>query len=170
MRRSALLLLCLAGAWLAAGCSHYQLGTGSKLTFATLYVAPVANDTELPQAVAIVSTQLREALLRDSRIQLAASPDDADATLKVRLTRYSREQLTALATDTGRARKFGLDLTAVCTLTDRRSGHVLFADRPVEVTRQIFTDSGQLQAEYDAVPLLAQQLADRVAHAVLDTW
>ena len=30
--------------------------------------------------------------------------------------------------------------------------------------------SGQLQSEYQALPLLADALADKVAHAVLDVW
>jgi hypothetical protein len=32
------------------------------------------------------------------------------------------------------------------------------------------TSNDQLQAEYNTFPLLADQLADRVTHAVLDVW
>ena len=74
------------------------------------------------------------------------------------------------ATDTGRARKLNLALEATATLTDRRTGRVLFEHRPLHADRQIFTDSGQLQAEYDAVPLLAEQLAQAASRATLDTW
>jgi hypothetical protein len=36
--------------------------------------------------------------------------------------------------------------------------------------RGVFTDSGLVPAEYEGMPLLAEQLASEAAHAVLDTW
>ncbi len=153
-----------------AGCSHYRLGTGTATGFATLYVAPVENATSLPQAVAMVGSQIREALLRDGRVTLVNSPDQADAILELTLSNYSREAATVLPTDTVLARKFDLDLDALCTLRDNRTGRILFENRPLKARRQAFTDSGQLQSEYQALPLLAAALADHIAHAVLDVW
>jgi hypothetical protein len=168
-RPLALCLLSLAG-FLLGGCSHYQLGTGGKLTFATLYVEPVANKTMLPQAQAILSTQLREAFLRDGRVTLVNSPQGADATLKLVLTDYHREVATVREGDTGLARKFVLTLGATCTLRDNRTDKILFADRPVSTHRDAFTDGGQLQSEYQTLPLLAESLTDKVVHAALDVW
>jgi hypothetical protein len=155
---------------LLGGCSHYRLGTGGKLTFTTLYVEPVANKTMLPQAQAILSTQLREAFLRDGRVTLVNSPQGADATLKVVLTDYHREVATVREGDTGLARKFVLTLAATCTLRDNRTDKILFADRPVSTHRDAFTDGGQLQSEYQTLPLLAESLTDKVVHAALDVW
>ena len=42
--------------------------------------------------------------------------------------------------------------------------------RPLLAKRGVFTDSGLVPAEYQALPLLAEQLATEAAHAVLDTW
>jgi hypothetical protein len=72
--------------------------------------------------------------------------------------------------DTGLARKFALNLHASCTLTDRRTGRPYFTNRVLQVTKDAFTDSGQLQSEYQALPLLAAALADKVAHTVFDVW
>ena len=155
---------------LFAGCSHYQLGTGAKLAFQTLYIEPVANKTTLPQAREIVSTQLREAFARDGRVSLANSPEAADATLRVVLTDYHRDIATPREGDTGLARKFNLTLGVTCTLRDNRAGKNLFEHRPVSAQREAFTDSGQLQSEYQTLPLLAQTLADRITHAALDVW
>ncbi len=162
--------LALAALVSLTGCGHYRLGTGSRPTFASIYIAPVQNKADAPQATAVVSARLREAFLRDGRVALTAAPEEADALLVVTLTRYGRETLTALAADTGRARKLNLALEATATLTDRRTGRTLFERRPLHADRQIFTDSGQLQAEYDAVPLLAEQLAQAASRATLDTW
>ena len=159
-----------AASLLAGGCAHYQLGTGAAPGFHTLYVAPVRNDSNLPQAAATVSAQLRAAFLRDGRLTLVSSPAAADATLTVVLTSYGRNVLTTQPGDSGLARKFGLTLDATATLQDNTAGQKLFAQRPLHAEREIFTDSGQLQAESQAVPLLADDLAQAAAHAVLDRW
>jgi len=161
----------LSGA-LGSGCANYRLGTGAEgqLTFRTLYLEPVENKTLLPQARALVSTQLREAFARDARVALVNSPESADATLAVTITAYRRDVLTVREGDTGLARKFNLTLATTATLRDRRADKNLFENRPVEVTRESFTDSGQLQSEYQTLPLLAEALAAKVTHAALDVW
>jgi hypothetical protein len=161
-------LLSLLGL-LLAGCAHYQLGTGGKLPFTTLYVQPVATKLLVPQAQELLSTQLRTAFNRDGRVSLVNSADATSATLIVALTVYHRDVATQRAGDSGLARKFTLTLGAKATLTDG-SGRALFTDRLVEVQRDIFSDGGQIQAEYQAMPLLAQALADKLTHTVLDVW
>jgi hypothetical protein len=174
LSRFSLIAVVVAGlvSFLAAGCSHYRLGTGTsgKLSFRTLYIEPVENKTLLPQARAIVSTQLREAFARDGRVALVNSPEEADATLAVTITVYRRDVVSARADDTGLARKFNLVLATSCTLRDRRANQILFENRAVDAQREAFTDSGQLQSEYQTLPLLAETLAGKVAHAALDVW
>jgi len=167
----------LAGLGLYTSCAHYQLGTEGKLSFHTLYITPVENKAKLPQSVAVVSTQIREAFLHDGRVTVVDSPSEADATLTVSLSKYGRDVTSARPDDTGLARKFDLNLTAICTLRDNRSGKTLFEKREIMVDQQIFTtatpqqkDSNQLQAEYQALPLLASSLAQKVAHTTLDVW
>ena len=169
----------LAVGILLAGCSHYQLGTSGRLAFSTVYVEPVANRTRLPQAQAAVSAALRDALAKDGRVSLAPSRPAADATLSVVLSDYRRDVAAVREADTGLASKFTVTLTSLCTLRDNRTGRAYFENKPVAVERDIFTDNGQpwspltgdqLQAEYNNVPLLAQSLGGRVAHAVLDVW
>lgn len=157
-------VLCLGG------CSHYQLGTGSEPAFRTLYVEPVANKTLLPQSRALLSTQLREAFARDGRVALATSAAGADATLTVVINDYHRDIATGREDDTGLARKFNLTLGVTCTLRDNRAQKNLFENRVVATQREAFTDGGQLQSEYQALPLLAELLAKKVVHAALDTW
>jgi hypothetical protein len=153
-----------------AGCSHYGLGTGSKLSFRTLYVAPVENRSDAPAAAALMSNLLRDEFLRDGRVQVVNSPEGADATLALALVTYSRVAATARPGDTGLARKFAITLAGKATLTDNRNGRVLFSGRAVDGTRDDFTDSGQLLSEAQTLPLLAGDLAKKVAHAALDVW
>jgi len=176
-RKFAPALAILVALAVLSACSHYQLGTGSKLAFKTLYIAPVENTAAMPQAGALFTAQLRDAFIRDGRVSIVNSPAQADATLTVNLADYTRRMTTARGDDTGLSRKFDLTVSALCTLTDNRAGKPLFEKRPVNATRQIFTtpspaatQSEQLQAEYNTMPLLAASLAESIARAVLDTW
>jgi hypothetical protein len=170
-------LCALLGLYLGTGCAHYQLGTSGKLSFHTLYIPPVENKAQLPQAVAVITTQVREAFLRDGRVTLVNSVAEADATLTISLVRYVRDIATARPDDTGLARKFNLNLTALCTLRKTSDNTALFENRAIAVDQQIFAtatpqqaDSDQLQSEYQALPQLAAKLADKVSHAALDVW
>lgn len=169
----------LAIGLLLSGCSHYQMGTTGELAFSSLYVAPVVNKTLQPQLIAPVSVILRDAFNHDGRVALTNSPQRADATLQVVITGYHRDVAAVREQDTGLASKFTITLTTRCTLIDNRTQRTFFSDRVILVTRDVFTDRGQphsslvsnqLQAEYNLVPLLGDQLAKAVTHAVLDVW
>jgi hypothetical protein len=173
MSRSAQLLRLMpafCAVLLLAGCAGYQLGTGAKLKFSTLFIAPVASEAMIPQAQAIVTTQLREVFLHDGRVTLVNSAEAADAVLQVTLSSYDRAVSVSQPSDIGLGRRFDVTLRAQATLTDNRSKQALFAKRPLTAQRGVFTDSGLVPSEYQALPLLAEQLADQAAHAVLDTW
>jgi hypothetical protein len=173
--------LLLASALFCAGCSHYRLGAGPGPAFATLYVVPAKNKTTIAQSQQILSTMIREAFIKDGRVELVNSEADADASLEITLVNYRRENAANREDDNGLARKFTLHLTAAMSLRDNRSGKMLFDKRIVEVQREAFVDNGlgnvpfgsandQLQSEYNTYPLLADQLASRATHAVLDVW
>jgi hypothetical protein len=165
----AFLLIGLIGL-LLSGCSNYRLGTGGELSFRTLYIAPVVNESNLPQAVAPVSTRLRETFLRDARIILVNTPDEADAVLSVTLVNYGRSSQVRQTVDTGLTRKFDVTLDAEITLRDNAEQKPIFEKRKVQAVRQVFVDGGQLQAEYNNVPLLAEELAGKIRSAALDIW
>lgn len=152
-----------------AGCAHYKVGTGSELAFKSLYVAPVDSEAEAPQARALVWAKLRETLLRDTRVTLVESPQEADATLTVVLKKYGRDATVSKADDTGLARKFSLTLQADCTLA-LRDGKELFSKKRIVAQKEAYVDSGQLQSEYNTLPYLADSLSQSIAHAALDVW
>jgi hypothetical protein len=172
MIRPAVLASCLPLlALLGSGCAHYRLGTGTTPAFRTLHVEPVANRTLLPQAQALITTQLRAHFAHDARVQLAnAGGPAAEATLSVVIAGYRREIAAVREGDTGLARKFNVTLEALCTLRTERGGRIVFENRPVAATREVFTDGGQLQAEHQVLPLLAEALAAKIVRASLDVW
>lgn len=171
MLRSLLPVFCVvAGLLTVTGCANYRLGTGSTPGFRTVYVEPVENKTLLPQSQPLLSTYLREMFARDGRVQLANSAAGADATLVIVINEYRRDVAAVRQDDTGLARKFNVTLGASCTLRDNRSGKPIFENRPISAVREVFTDSGLLQSEYQTLPLLAEALASKVVHVALDVW
>lgn len=173
--------LLLASALLAQGCANYRMGAGPAPAFASLYIAPAKNKTTVPQSRELVSTMLREAFIKDGRVELVDGKGDADATLQVTIVKYRRDNAANREDDNGLAREFTLRLTAECSLRDNRTGRMIFEGRTIDVQREAFVDNGlglvpfgtsnnQLQSEYNTLPLLAELLSDRVTHAVLDVW
>lgn len=162
----------------APACSHYRLGTGVERDYESVFIAPVVSHASLPQATAILTTQIRENFIRDGRLRVVNTREEADAVLTVELGPLKRDFLTALPTDSGLARKMSLTLQATASLRDPQGEKTWFADRAVRVERQLFTDDGgpvlqavqQTQAEYQLVPQLAEPFAEQLKAAVLDTW
>ena len=97
---------------LLSGCANYQLGDSAPLPFRTLYILPAANDSFAPLAVSTVSSEIREAFIRDGRVKLIAKEENADAILTIRLTEYERSAVTRDTDDTFRARDFNIRFSA----------------------------------------------------------
>lgn len=164
-----------------AGCQSYKLGHPAELPFATIFVEPAQNQSFAPQAQALVSAKVRQAILRDSRVTLVADRAKADVTLAITLTDYQRIAASRDSNDTEVALDYDLTLQALLSLRDQNSGSYLFENRPVEARRQAFVNDvfapaaapdtqGFVQAEYQAMPGLADDLATAIANLVLGAW
>jgi hypothetical protein len=176
-------LLAAAALFFGSACANYRLGTGVEHEYRTVFIPPVATSGQVPQAAAILTTGIREAFIRDGRIRVVNTAEEADAVLTVTVKNLSRRSLTGLPGDSGLARSMGITLDAVATLDSPDGKKTWFSDRAISVERQIFTDDGnaapvvsalqpvqQTQAEYQLVPQLSEALAERLKGAVLDTW
>lgn len=153
-----------------ASCTHYRLGSSAQPGFATLHVAVAQSEVLVPQAQALVTTQVREAFLKDGRVRLVNASEDADVTLTLTLQDYRRDVAVVRPDDTGLARRFDVTLRARADLVDNRTQKPVFTARPLSAQRGVFADSGQIQAEYQTLALLAQKLADDAVRTVLEPW
>lgn len=179
-RFASLLLICFGLIAVLGGCRSYQLGSPAELTFQSIYVKPVQNDSYAPQAQALLSSQIREALIRDGRLRLVTSEDAADAVLLVTLTDYIRETATRDRQDTTVGTDFDLTLRAEIALWDQVNGKNLFEGRQLSERSNAFVDDpyragairdqGFLQAEYQAMPRITRDLAKKIADEVLSPW
>ncbi len=167
--------------WGLVGCSHYQIGKPANTPFRTVYIEPVINRSYAPQAQALISTQVREYILRDGRVRVVG-PHEADAILSITIDNYGRDASAVRGDDTALASKFNMRLSARCTLVDARTGNVYFRDRETDTDIDAFFDFGLgldedepptlqgLQSEYQSMPILTEKLSRQIGNLVLHTW
>ncbi|MEM7792159.1 MAG: LPS assembly lipoprotein LptE [Verrucomicrobiota bacterium] len=163
-----------------SGCRSYRLGHPGDLPYESIFVMPAQNKSYAPQAQALLSSEVRQTILRDTRVKLVAKEANADAVLSMEIVRYDRMPTARSQDDTVVARDFDLTLTVICSLYDQKNGNYLFRNREVSQTTNAFTENpfatdlleeqGFLQAEYDAMPRLTRDLARKISDEVLSAW
>ena len=177
LRGSYITGLCLL-AFIIGGCQSYQLGDPAQLDFKSIYIKPVTNDSFAPQVQALLSAQIRELFIRESRSKLLNNQKEADVILIVNLIDYKRSTAARQADDSTLARSFDLNLYAQVSLFDQNSGSYLFEDRLIRQKYSVYADNpyeqaqsqSLVQAEYQAMPALVRKLARKIADEVLSPW
>ncbi len=155
--------LCLS----LSGCYHW--GSPGELAFSTLYIAPVENDTYIPQAQSLVSSQLRKQFLREGRI-LLDNKDSAEAILYTTLTTYTTSTAATQEKETGLPRSFSFGLTASISLYSVKEQKMLINKQSISSSVVTQIDGGAQLAEYQSIPTLAQELALKIKETVLNPW
>lgn len=151
-------------------CASYQMGTSVDLPYKSIAVAPPKNFSSLPQIEGALNAALRHAIQTSSELTLA-SGESPDATLEVSILEIRRDIAAVSAADVGRGRKF--ELTAKLELSLKKadgSGQYFFQSRPLSTTQDIYTDSGLVDAEYQAVPQITREMANRISETLADLW
>lgn len=152
----------------ASACSHYQLGSPSKLPFTSIYVAPADNDSFAPQVQAMLTQQVADALLMEG-IRLT-SKNVAEATLEITITHYNQAISAKQGDDTALAESFALEVKANATLINNKTGESYFVDRPHSTQQQAYVDGGFQSSTYQAMPVLLERLAANIKDTVISVW
>ena len=164
-----------------SSCNSYQFGNPAELAFESIYIQPVTNDSFAPQAQAILSTQIRDAFIRDGRTKLVTSRESADAVLLVNLVDYKRRAAARQSVDTAVAASLNLILAVEVSLFNQNKGEYYFQERMIQKSSNAYVEDPYatpgasktqnfLQSEYQAVPRLTRDLASRIADEVLNPW
>ena len=167
--RAGLILLVLLSSFLWWGCSAYRMGAGGEPEIQSIYVAPVINESEAPQAVVPFTLALKDGFITDGRIDVTERLETAEGILEVRLTDYERFVAATRPTDTALGQSFRTVLHGRATLR-KQDGSVLFQDRYFKVESSVLVEEDLVQSEYQNMPVLTRELAERIRDAVLDNW
>ena len=157
-------------ALLAGGCASYEIKDSGSPSYANVHVKPVLNNSTFPVLEATLTSSIRKAV-DDTGFLRTASANSADAILQVTVDRVKRDTLAVQGSDLGRGRKFELQFELSCSLykdVSQTAAH--FTNRPLVIRQDIFADSGQVNAEFQATPEVSRKIATQVANLLTDVW
>ncbi|EDY84476.1 hypothetical protein VDG1235_4107 [Verrucomicrobiia bacterium DG1235] len=153
-----------------SGCATYQLGEPTELPYQSVSIAPPRNFSTLPQIEGPLNAALRHSLQRSGALSLA-SGSSADAILEITVLEARREIAAVSPQDVGRGRKFELIIDLELNLKQSAASEIFFIEgRKFSVKQDIFSDSGQVDAEYQAIPEISRQIAERATELLVDLW
>lgn len=163
---------------MCVSCSNYRLsGTPQPLPFKSVYVKPVQNYSYAPQAANLLSTQVIDMISQTPGLNVA-DLNDAQAVLEMTLVDYKLQGSSTRTdnlsgsrrTDTALASAFFVTLEVKCTLKDRVTGEIIFKDRLVKATDNVYVGQSFLLSEYQNMPILTRELARKVVDQVIGIW
>lgn len=154
---------------LVAGCVGYRLGTSLPPGIRTVHVSVFENKTAEP-AIEFDTTQatVRE-FQREGTLRVAAA-DEADLLVAVTLLDYSLQPLGYRKDRATTANEYRITLTASLTLTERKTGRLMYAGQTVIGDTTFTVESDLAEAKRAALPLAARHLAHQLVKRVVEYW
>ena len=162
------------------GCAGYHLGSVAKLSYSTVAVPMFTNKTVLPQMEAQITNGIIRRLQEDGSVKIA-NRDDADVVVIGVITKYHRTVLRTDKTDTknlsnqiqvgtGVPREYRVEITATVELLDLHKQQPVVPKTELTGSADVFIGDDLQSADYQALPLAAEDLARKVAVLVTDRW
>lgn len=167
MNRSSF-LLALPLLALLTGCLGYKVGptNGMEAGSRSIEIAPPVNHTMEPRITEAVSHAVRRRIQQDGTYRLNTK-GDGDVIIKTTILRYHRQGLTFQPNDTLTVRDYRVQLFAQVNAYDRLTGKTLL-NREVQGRTTVRVGSDQSSAERQAMPLLADDLAQTIVSLIVD--
>lgn len=164
----ALVILCVL-----TSCAGYQLGSvpyAEMKGVKKIYVPIVKNETYEPG----IQTMVTNAIIRrleNEGTYLTGRIGEADATLEVTLTEFKRDSLRRARQNSLVTEEYDLNLEAIATLTNLRTGQKLFDKEEIVGDTSIYVNEYRMQEnERQAMPLAADALAYEIVRRITEGW
>ncbi len=151
-----------------AGCAHYQLGTSEeKPLYHSISFAPVKNNSFAPQIDTLLSDALFRSFARGGGMAVEAQ-GGGEVVLQVVINDFQKLIGAYSSEDTGRARSLVMIMNATVRLSTPE-GVVIYSEE-FEARHETYADSGLALAENQAMPQLAEDLAQKIYRTVVAVW
>lgn len=152
-----------------SGCAGYRLGTMLPGDVRTVFVPTVENETSEPLIESDVTQAIIQQIQRDGSLQIETE-ENADAVLKVVLTKYKLEPVAYRSDVRAAANQYRINLTASMEMRRTRDGSVV-AEAARITGNEVFDVVGDLSSsKLVGNPLAANDLADRIVQRVVEYW
>lgn len=161
-------LLLLASLFCTA-CSYRLAGTDQPLPFRNLALKQVENNAYVAQATNPLTFQVSNRLLQNPSVNLT-DLESADAVLEITIEDYTKRDYARSSIDTALASGNRVTMRVFCSLKDKTSNKYYFKDKEIEATNHIYTKDGLINAEYNNMTVLTDELAKRIVDQVLGVW
>jgi hypothetical protein len=158
-----------ASSLLVSGCAGYHVGPVTQHNFKTIAVPMFQNRTLQPQLEAQITNATVKRLQEDGSLRVESEPD-ADVVLDGAIIHYERTTLRTLQNDTRTPREFEIAITVRVEAKDRRSGEIVLKSTEVIGKSDVFIGADQQSAEFQALPLIADDIGRRVAGLLVESW
>lgn len=149
---------------------HYSTGTGSRLPFTSIYIEPIKNDALVHHIRATLDAQIRKKIATHPKVLLLNAIDRADVCLAVKISDFQQYVATTMPDDTIRARSFTLEITAKCSLYDRKTQTYLFKDHVVTASIDVQAVGDYQWNKTKSLPQLSDKLAEKIYDVVCKPW
>ena len=163
------IILAGLGCILAAGCMGYHVGPVLKADYRSVAVPMFGNKTYKPQVEAQVTNGIIKRLQADGTLRVD-SMAKADVIVIGDIIRYNRLELRLAQQDTKIPREYRLVITVHVEAHDRRTGKAVLKPTDVSGSADMFIGSDLQSAEYQALPLAADDVARQVVSLLVESW
>ena len=160
----------IGAAVLLAGCAGYHLGpvNGATAGARSIEIFPFNNQTLQPRLGDAVTQALRQRLQTDGTYHLDTH-GAGDVVVTGVITRYTRAGIAYLNSDVTTAQSFRINITAHVVARER-TGKIIF-EKDVTGYTLVAVGSDLASAERQALPMLAQDLAQNIAELITEgSW
>ncbi len=167
-----LLAAAMGVALVMSGCSGYRVGNigGRELQgLNSIYIPMATNESYTPDIIAYVTNQTIRAFDNDGTLKTAQS-NKADAELLITVTDVDRTPARTTRDDALTTAEYRLNINAKITVINRVLGKKILNDQFVRGTTTFFVQQDLNEAQRQAIPLAAEDLARNICLLVVEGW
>lgn len=158
-----------------SSCSHYSVIPTDETPFKSVYVHTISNQDFAPNVHTLFQNQIRQTILRDSRLTLAKNPQEADTQLYITIEDYKRNVNTRSSVDAGRYNSLNIGLAIFVSLYDNKTNTYLLNNVSLDSNEYLFFDPVETsvkhrEMEYQILPKISRDLSENILELILSDW
>lgn len=168
LRPTFALLLVLA----LSGCAGYRVGdiSGRDLQGVRSVYVPAAKNASLEPDLQMVVTNAIIRRFNDDGTLTVNQNSSADSELDLTITNIDHTPIRSSTSDLLITAEYQVRIEATVTYVNRKLGRKIFENVPVNGSTNFFTQADIQEAERQALPLAAEDLANNTVKLVTEGW
>jgi hypothetical protein len=156
-------------ACVVSGCMGYRVGPLHQSNYRSVAVPMFQNKTLMPQLEAQVTNAVIKRFQSDGMLEVRAM-EQADIVVTGLIVDYERVALRSLKLDTGTTREYRVRITAEISVRESSTGKLVIEKQKYTGSAETFIGEDQQSAEFQVLPLVADDLARQIVHALTESW